>query len=156
MKTRPVLTIGDVIEDIKYAANIAHDLMKYWGTLEDVSVLVKATHSEIYNQPYTLPYVANMFWEGCRVGLFQNFPPHKADQYRAFIDQCHVMYLEAWSREIEKGYAQDVEMWAGYWRLMAKKCGGWPEAKTAMKERFKGLENEYGQILNESYKKAKQ
>lgn len=156
MKTRPVRTIGECIEDIKFAANAAHNLQDYWGTLEDVSVLACATHEDAYNQPYTSEAIAVLFWEGCRVGLFQNFPPHKADLYRAFLDQCHTMHLEAYGREVKKSNDITLELWAEYWRIIVDKCGGWQAAKDYMREKFKGLEYEYGEILNESYKKAKQ
>jgi hypothetical protein len=72
-----------------------------------------------------------------------------------FLHQLQTMQAEAWGRHIQKGHIETVGYWANYWLLMVKTHGGWDAAKDEVKRRFAGLESEYRDILNESYKQAR-
>lgn len=156
MKTRPVKTIGECLEDIKSAANAVKAVHDHFGTLTDITALLNLTDDQIQDAPIINEYRIDFFCEGCAAGLLRDYPAHDLDQYRAFLNQLFAMQVESWGRTVEGVHDLTVDLWAQYWRVMVEKCGGWQAAKEAVKGKFKGLEYEYGEILNESYKKAKQ
>lgn len=156
MKTRPVKTIGQCLEDIKSATIAVTAVRNHFGTLTDLTALLSLTDEQIQDAPILNDYRIDFFCEGCAAGLLKEYPPHHLEEYRAFLNQLLAMQMESWGRTVEGVDNLTVDLWAGYWEMMCKKFGGWDNAKKAVKEQFKGLEGVYGEILNQSYKKAKQ
>ena len=158
MKTRRAKTIGDVQTEIRMAIGNASDILTYFGTLTNLQALFDLGDDELIAMHYVYPSTCFYLREAQAAGLLGG---KLADECReietvvTFLTQLQTMTAEAWGRQLQKEHQATVGYWATYWRLMVKTHGGWDAAKKEVKRRFAGLEDEYRDILNESYKQAK-
>jgi hypothetical protein len=159
MKHRKLKTIGDVQIEIRFAVDNAADIMKYIGTLTDLSELMDMRDDiELMQMTPVYPSTVTFLKEAHRAGILGGrlaAECHDIDAVISFLSQLQTMQGEAWGRELQRIEKETVGYWAGYWQAMVKHCGGWAGAKAAVKARFAGMEDEYREILNESYKQAK-
>jgi hypothetical protein len=158
MKHRKLKTIGDVQIEIRFAVDNAADIMKYLGTLTDLSALLDMSDDiELMQMTPVYPSTVTFLKEAHRAGILGGrlaAECHDIEAVISFLSQLQTMQGEAWGRQLEKEHEATVGYWAGYWQAMVKHCGGWAGAKAAIKARFAGMEDEYRDILNESYKQA--
>ncbi len=156
MKTRPIIRIADRRLELQSAVCAIVEVHRYFGTLTDVSVLLRLTDEQIQRAPEVNDYRIRYFCAGCCAGLYREYPAHRADEYCAFLNQLHAMQMESWRRALAALDEQTTGLWVEYWKIIIGKCGGSLEqSKAHVRDRFSGLEAEYGAILNEAYKIAR-
>jgi hypothetical protein len=159
MKRRKPKTIGDVQTEIQFAVDNAANIMQYIGTLTDLSALLDMSDDiELMKMTPVYPSTVTFLKVAHRAGILGGrlaAECHDIDAVISFLSQLQTMQGEAWGRELQRIERETVGYWAGYWQAMVRHCGGWSGAKAAMKARFSGMEEEYRDILNESYKQSK-
>lgn len=158
MKTRKLKTIGDVQIEISMAIGNASDILTYMGTLTNLETLFDIDDDELIAMHAVYPSTCTFLREAQAVGILSGKLAEECREIESvvtFLTQLQTMQAEARGRWLQTIHRETVGYWATYWKLMVKSFGGWDTAKLEVKKRFAGLEDEYREILNESYKQAR-